>query len=92
MKQWNEEHCSTEPEELQLIADSTYIQRKDIHEVEHEETEETPAYTEWVCQSREISVSEYEMLKAIEEIQTDKAVAVAIDDYTSELIEGGVLG
>lgn len=45
------------------------------------------AYTDYVCESREITVSEYEMLKSIEQISTDKA----IDEYTMQLIEEGVL-
>lgn len=49
------------------------------------------AYTDFVCESREIGVSEYEMLKSIEEIRTDEAVTAAIDDYTMQLMEGGIL-
>lgn len=87
MKQWTEEHCSEQPSELQLISSDTYIQRKDIEEVSHEEQEGTPAYTEWVCQSREISVSEYNMLQSIKEIKTNET----IDNYTVQLMEEGVI-
>ena len=87
MKQWQEEHCATQPKELELIASDTYIQRTDIHEVSHEEQEGMPAYTEYVCQSREIGVSEYGMLKSIEKIDNQKA----IDSYTIQLVEEGVL-
>lgn len=87
MKQWTEEHCSEQPSELQLISSDTYIQRKNIKEVSHEEQGGTPAYTEWVCQSREIGVSEYEMLKSIEQIDKQKS----IDSYTIQLVEEGVL-
>lgn len=45
------------------------------------------AYTDYVCESREITESEYEMLKSIEEISTEKA----IDEYTLQLMEGGLL-
>lgn len=55
--------------------------------MEHEATEDTPAYTDYECQSREITVSEYQMLRSIEEINTEKA----IDEYTLQLIEEGVL-
>ena len=74
---------------MQLIATDTYIQRKSIEKVEHpaDEVAGTDAYTEWVCESREISVSEYEMLKSIEAIDNQKAV----DDYTMQLIEEGLL-
>lgn len=74
-----------------LIAPSLYIQRRNIQEVTHEETEDQAAYTEYVCESREITESEYAMLQSVEEIQTDKAVTDAIDQYTAELIEEGVL-
>lgn len=89
MKQWTQERCSEQPQELQLIATDTYIQRKGIEKVEHpaDEVAGTDAYTEWVCESREISVSEYEMLKSIEAIDNQKAV----DDYTMQLIEEGLL-
>lgn len=89
MKQWTEERCAEQPQELQLIASDTYMQRRNIEKVEHEADEQagTEAYTEWVCESREITVSEYEMLKSIEEIDTTQA----IDEYTMQLIEEGVL-
>ncbi len=87
MKQWTEERCSTQPEELELIANGVYMQRRNIEEVEHEETEGMPAYTDYVCECREISVSEYEMLKSIESINTDKA----IEDYTLKLMEEGAI-
>lgn len=89
MKQWTEERCSEQPQELQLISSDTYMQRRNIKEVKHEADEAagTDAYTEWVCESREISVSEYEMLKSIEEIDTTEA----IDAYTLALIEEGLL-
>jgi hypothetical protein len=74
-----------------LIAPSLYIQRRNIQEVTHEETEDQAAYTEYVCESREITESEYALLQSVEEIQTDKAVTDAIDQYTAELIEEGVL-
>lgn len=72
---------------MQLVAPSLYIQRRNITEQEHEARDGMAAYTDYVCESREITVSEYEMLKSIEQISTDKA----IDEYTMQLIEGGVL-
>lgn len=87
MKGWREERCATQPDELQLIAQDTYVQRRNIHQVEHGETEDAPAYTEYVCESREIAVSEYELLKSIEGISTQEA----IDNYTLQLIEEGVM-
>jgi len=89
MKQWTQERCSEQPQELQLISNDTYMQRRNIKEVTHEadEVAGTDAYTEWVCESREITVSEYEMLKSIEEIDTTEV----IDAYTLALIEEGLL-
>lgn len=87
MKEWSKERCSEKPEQLQLVAPDTYIERKDIVEVQHEETEDMPAYTDYECMSREISVSEYQMLQSIAEISTQDA----IDAYTEQLIEEGLL-
>lgn len=87
MKQWKEEWCPFQPKELELIAPDTYMQRRNVEEVVHEETEDMPGYTDYKCECREISVEEHEMLKSIEEINTDKA----IDEYTMQLIEEGVL-
>ena len=87
MKQWKEERCSTQPKDLEVIADGVLMQRRNIEAVEHEATEDMAAYTDYVCESREITVSEYEMLKSIEGINTDKA----IDAYTLQLMEEGVI-
>lgn len=91
MKQWTEERCASRPAELQLVSPDTYIQRRNITEQYHEERDGMPAYTDYVCESREIKVSEYEMLKSLGEVKTDDAVTEAIDDYTMQLIEGGIL-
>lgn len=87
MKQWKEEHCMAQPEELEVIAPDVYMQRRNIEAVEHEATDETAAYTDYVCESREISESEYEMLKSIEDIDTDKA----IEEYTLQLMQEGAI-
>lgn len=89
MKQWSKEHCAERPEELQVIAPGLYLQRRNIQEVSHEadETSGTEAYTEYVCESREITESEYAMLESIEQINAEKA----IDAYTMQLIGEGVL-
>lgn len=87
MKQWTEERSAQRPAELQLVAPNLYIQRRNIKAQEHEEKDGMAAYTDFVCESREITESEYEMLKSIEEISTEKA----IDEYTLQLMEGGLL-
>ena len=93
MKNWKEEHLSAErePELLQVIADGLYMERRNIRLVEHEVTETRDAYSEYVCECREIEASEYYMLQSITEIRTDEAVSNAIDEYTLSLMEGGVL-
>ena len=87
MKQWTEERSAQRPAELQLVAPNLYIQRRNIEQQEHEERDGMAEYTDYVCESREITESEYEMLKSIEEISTEKA----IDEYTLQLMEGGLL-
>ena len=88
MKEWREEHCAERPPELQAVGPELLIQRKNIQKVEHKATgPDESDYTEYVCESREITVSEYEMIKSIEEINAEKAV----DAYTMQLIEEGVL-
>ena len=87
MKEWTVERCEKKPQELQLVSPDTYIQRKDIKKVDHEATEDMPAYTDYECMSREITVSESQMLESITEISNEKA----IDEYTLQLIEEGVL-
>ena len=91
MKQWTQERSASRPVELQLVAPDTFIQRRNIQPEEHEATDQAAAYTDFVCESREISVGEYEMLKSIEAIKTDEAVTAAIDEYTMQLMEGGLL-
>ena len=87
MKQWSEERCAEQPKELELVAPGIYIQRRNIKAVEHKAVDDMPAFTDYVCESRELTVSEYEMLKSIEEIDTTEA----IDTYTLALIEEGLL-
>ena len=87
MKQWAEERSEKRPAELQLVAPNLYIQRRNITAQEHEERDGMAAYTDYVCECREITESEYAMLKSIEEINTEKA----IDEYTLQLMEEGVL-
>lgn len=87
MKAWKEERCAEQPSELQLISPETYIQRRNIEEEHHEATEDMEAYTDYICESRIITVSEYEFLRSIEEIDS----TAAIDKYTEELLEEGVL-
>ena len=84
---WKEEHCSTRPEEKQIIAEGVLLERRNIRQVHHEATDNMPAYDEWVCESREIALSDYQIIKAVEEIDTN----AAIDAYTEQLVEEGLL-
>ena len=83
MTEWKEEHCSQRPSEFEVIADGFLIQRKDIHE-ELQEENEVPG---WVCQSREISLAEYQ-LQQKEELA---AINEAIDDLTVSILTGGMV-
>ena len=86
MTEWTAEVCASQPDELQTIADGLYMQRRNIEEVEATD-EDGNTYTRYECECREITASEYAMLESIEEIDT----TAAIDEYTLELIEEGIL-
>ena len=87
MQDWKKEISAHQPLPLEIVAPDTYIQRKDITTVEHEATDERDDYTDYECMSREIGFSEYNMLKSIEQISTDKA----IEEYTLKLMEEGAI-
>lgn len=74
------------PEELAPASPDTYIQRRNIVFVEAEEDADGMA-AHYECECRFIGKSEYEMLSSIEEIDGNRAV----DAYTMQLIEEGVL-
>lgn len=77
MTNWTEEQCADMPNELDVIGTDLYIQRRNI-EKSHE------GYT---CESRQITFDEYNLFEEIKNINTDKA----IEDFTMELIEEGIL-
>ncbi len=85
--EWKEEHCSTRPDKKQIVAEGVLIERRNIREVHHEATDDMLGYDEWVCESREIAMADYQIIKAVEEIDTN----AAIDAYTEQLIEEGLL-
>lgn len=89
MKAWKTERCSEQPEELQDIGGGLYMERRNITAENHEADEAAgvEAYTDYVCECREITQDEYHMLKSMKEIDTQ----AAIDDYTEQLIEEGLL-
>lgn len=73
MTNWKTELCSTQPLELEVIAPGLYMQRKNIHSVEHEATDIMPAYVGWECESREISVEEYHRLTVDDKLETQQS-------------------
>lgn len=87
MTNWIEDICSEKPEELIMGSPTSYIQRRNIHQVIVPATEDIPEYTQWVSELRFISIDEYNLLESIKEIRTEEA----IDEYTLQLIEEGLL-
>lgn len=69
MKDWKVERCSEQPLKLQIIAPGLYMQRRNITEEHHEERDGMPAYTDWVCECREISVEEYHQIVVDETLE-----------------------
>ena len=59
MKDWREEHSSQQPEEFEQISDGTFMQRRNIRKVDHEKNDDQPAYSEYVCECREMTAAEY---------------------------------
>lgn len=89
MKAWKQERCSEQPEELQDIGGGLYMERRNITAENHEADEAAgvEAYTDYVCESREITQDEYNMLKSINEHNDQET----IDAYTEQLLEEGVI-
>lgn len=87
MTDWKTEICSEQPADMQRIGADLYMQRRNIELVHVEATDTMPAYDCWECESREITMAEYQMLKAIEDIDVNEA----LDEYTLSLIEEGLL-
>ena len=85
MTSWTQDICTEKPEELTYASPTSYIQRRNIHS--EEVTMDDTSYTQWVSESRIISIDEYNLLESIKEIKTDEA----IDNYTLQLIEEGLL-
>ena len=88
MTEWKEEHCSQQPAEVEAIADGFLLQRRNIRSVVHDADEDagTEAYTEWVCESREITITEYQLQHKAEMAEMNEA----IDDLTVSILMGGL--
>lgn len=87
MTKWTEDICSEKPEKLTIASPTSYIERRNIHEIEVPAEGDMPGFTQWVSECRIISIDEYNLLESIKEIKTDEA----IDGYTLQLIEEGLL-
>lgn len=87
MTNWVKENCACQPNELELVGRDVYIQRRDIEQIVHGATNGMDAYTDWECESRFITVDELNLINEIQAISNEKA----IDAYTEQLIEEGIL-
>lgn len=76
---WKTERCSTRPEELQRISEDSFIQRRNIHEVEG--TEEIPNGG-YECECRRIS----EDVLAQEQTQSTLERVNFLEDAMAELL------
>lgn len=78
---WFKNRYGERPAEREEITPGTLIQRRNIHEVTVDDR------TVYECEERWVDGDAYAIVSMIEEISTDKA----IDDYTEQLIEEGIL-
>ena len=79
---------STEPfKELSIASPTTYIQAKDMHEIQLPSSVDGETFTAYEAMTRFLTKDEYHMLQSIEAIDSSKAV----DAFTMELIEEGIL-
>ena len=58
MTEFEPELCDKEPPMFELTSKGTYIQRKDIHEVEYHSLDGSQTFKGYECYSREISKDE----------------------------------
>ena len=92
----------TKPEEYDTKSSPTTVyQRRNVTQVTREDNDKKKV-TGWEREERELTVSEYEQMLLMQEIVasssstivttvTDFQKATAIDEYTAQLIEEGVL-
>ena len=80
---WHEVIYDTEPAEREEI-DDLIIERRNIRE---EPGTSVEGGTIWRCEERRVTQGDLDFLSAIEAISVDKA----IDEYTEQLIEEGLL-
>lgn len=59
MNKWENELLEVRPNEFTKVDENTYLQRKDIHEVEYHSLDGEQTFKGYECFVREITVSEY---------------------------------
>ena len=87
MTEWRKTNFADVPKEIEIIGRGLYLQCRNIEQIEHEEQDGMPSYIDWECDSREITFEEYNLISEIASISNEKA----IDAYTEQLIEEGIL-
>lgn len=89
MTDWRKETSIAKPAEIQEVGPGVLIERRNIEQKTQQPAEgtEDEAYTYYEAESRTLTVSEYNMLQSITEIDNTKA----IDAYTMQLFEEGVI-
>ena len=62
MSEWELELLEVRPNEFTKVDENTYLQRKDITEVEYHSIDERQLFRGFECYVRELTMSEYEQL------------------------------
>ena len=62
MREWELELLEVRPNEFTKVDENTYLQRKDITEVEYHSIDERQSFKGFECYVRELTMSEYEQL------------------------------
>lgn len=85
----------TAPSELDMSSSPTTVyQRRNIEQIEVEQTDSDETVSMWQYEEREMTPAEYSQMQITQE-STDAILAfnrqAVLDEFTAELIEGGVL-
>ena len=104
MRNWHKVTGSqtTKPEEIDLTSSGTTVYlRKNIQQIT-QENEEGESVQLWEYDEQEMTVQEYEQMQLISKIVEEKTTGIVksvtefqreevIDEYTEQLIEGGLI-
>ena len=74
MNEWTEEFLGREPGEFEKLNETTYIQRRNIRENDNEEI------GGWICESRFISVTEYNDIVRSNQLRADIDYIMIMED------------